>query len=87
VVKAWLSTDVSALAAASWWVLAAEGALFLGYGLAQAVLAATVYGVLCLLGAFGVLGRLAVPRRPGVLPEHGSVADVRAHVPAVARPA
>lgn len=60
VAKAWLSTDVSALAAGSWWVLAAEGALFLGYGLAQGVLAATVYGVLCLLGSFGVLSRLAV---------------------------
>jgi uncharacterized protein with PQ loop repeat len=63
VVKAWLSQDVSGLAASSWWVLASEGALFLGYGLLRAVPASTVYGVLCLLGSFGVLSRLALASR------------------------
>jgi uncharacterized protein with PQ loop repeat len=63
VVKAWLSRDVSGLAASAWWVLASEGALFLGYGLVRTVPASTVYGVICLLGSFGVLSRLSLHRR------------------------
>lgn len=73
VVKAWQSQDVSGLAASSWWVLASEGALFLGYGVIRTVFASTVYGVLCLLGSFGVLGRLALAARDVHMPSRWSV--------------
>lgn len=66
-VTAWRSTDVSGIAAGTWWVLLGEGALFLGYGVAAgAVLAPTVYGAACLAGSMCVLARLAVRRAPVV---------------------
>lgn len=67
VLHAWRSSDVSGIAAGSWWVLSAEGALFLGYGLVAGVPATVVYGVACLAGSSGVLGRLAVAREAGQL--------------------
>ena len=57
-VQAWRSPDVSGIAAGSWWVLVAEGAIFLAYGAVTGEPAMTVYGIVCLLGSGGVLLRL-----------------------------
>ena len=62
-VHAWRSADVSGIAAASWWVLVAEGAIFLAYGLMVEVLAMVVYGILCLTGSAAVLARVALGDR------------------------
>jgi uncharacterized protein with PQ loop repeat len=69
-VRAWRSHDVSGIAAVSWCVLAGEGAIFLGYGRLQGLLAPTLYGVVCVLGAGGVLARLMIAHtRPRSLQE------------------
>jgi uncharacterized protein with PQ loop repeat len=67
--RAWRSADVSGIAVGSWLVLAGEGALFLGYGWQQQLVAPSVYGVVCLAGAGGVLARLGMRRRrpPGIV--------------------
>jgi uncharacterized protein with PQ loop repeat len=57
---AWRSADVSGIAAGSWWVLLAEGAIFLTYGLATGEPAMTLYGAVCLTGSTGVLLRLVL---------------------------
>ena len=64
-IQAWRSADVSGIAAGSWWVLVAEGAIFLAYGLLVGVGAMVVYGVLCLTGSAGVLARCALGDRAG----------------------
>ncbi len=63
VVQAWRSHDVSGLAAGSWWVLSAEGILFLGYGLGRGVGASVVYGLVAMAGSAAVLARLALGDR------------------------
>ena len=60
-VAAWRSTDVSGIAASTWWVLAAEGVVFGVYGSTGHVYADAVYGVAALAGAAVVLTRLALP--------------------------
>jgi hypothetical protein len=69
--KAWASKNVSGVAAGSWWVLSAEGGLFLGYGLLGGAWASIIYGVVAITGSAVVLARIALgrvapqpPRRP-----------------------
>lgn len=61
--RAWRSADVSGIAVGSWVVLAGEGLLFLGYGWEQALTAPSIYGIVCLIGAGGVLARVTLRRR------------------------
>lgn len=63
-ITAWRSPDVSGIAAGSWLVLAAEGLLFLGYGLAAGVLASVLYGVVTLVGCAAMLLRIAAGPAP-----------------------
>jgi uncharacterized protein with PQ loop repeat len=58
-IAAWGASSVTGIAAGSWWVLVAEGAIFLGYGLITTVGATVVYGILCLVGSAGVLLRIS----------------------------
>ena len=74
-VRAWSSTDVSGIAAASWLVLASEGSVFGLYGLVGGVAADRVYGLAAMTGSALVLGRLAVARS-------GRARDHRATQPA-----
>lgn len=63
---AYRTHDLSGVAVGSWLVLAAEGALFLGYGLLASVPASVLYGVVTLVGCAAMLARLATVRRPDV---------------------
>jgi len=62
-VTAWRCDDVSGLAAQTWLVLAADGAVFGLYGLVADVFADRVYGVTSIAGAVVVLARIAVGPR------------------------
>ena len=62
-VTAWRSTDVSGLAVQTWFVLAADGAVFGLYGMVANVLADRVYAVTSMAGAAVVLARIAVGTR------------------------
>jgi uncharacterized protein with PQ loop repeat len=62
-VTAWRSDDVSGLAAQTWLVLAADGAVFGLYGIVADVLADRVYSVTSLAGAAVVLARIALGDR------------------------
>ena len=64
VTTAWRAPDVSGIAAVAWWVVLAEGVLWLGYGLMSGVWATVVSSMVCFAGAFGILGRLALERMP-----------------------
>jgi len=67
-VTAWRCDDVSGLAAQTWLVLAADGAVFGLYGLVANVLADRVYAVTSIAGAAVVLARIAVGPRPATRP-------------------
>jgi uncharacterized protein with PQ loop repeat len=71
-VEAWRSPDVSGIAAGSWWVLTAEGAVFLAYGSLTGEPAMSLYGLVCLVGSAAMLARLAIGPRPATC---GPVAD------------
>ncbi len=62
-VTAWRSADVSGIAAQTWWVLFADGAVFALFGLASGIGADRVYGAATLAGATVVLARLALGDR------------------------
>jgi uncharacterized protein with PQ loop repeat len=62
---AWRSTDVSGLAAQTWLVLAAEGLVFLLYGVLGDVGADRAYGTTALTGALVVLARIPLGGRVG----------------------
>lgn len=71
-VTAWRSADVSGLAAQTWFVLAADGAVFGLYGVVANVLADRVYAVTSLAGAAVVLARLALGDRPALAGQDGA---------------
>ncbi|MFI7586303.1 hypothetical protein ACIB24_04445 [Spongisporangium articulatum] len=58
IVTAWRSPDVTGLSPTAWLMLALEGGLFLGYGLASGVRAPVLYGICALTGSAAVLARL-----------------------------
>jgi uncharacterized protein with PQ loop repeat len=66
---AWRSPDVSGLAAQTWLVLVADGAVFGLYGLVADVTADRVYAVTSIAGAMLVLARIALGGRAPVLDE------------------
>ena len=73
---AWRSADVSGLAAQTWLVLAADGAVFGLYGLLADVTADRVYAVTSVLGSGVVLARIALgDRRPVVGPAPEAAPD------------
>jgi uncharacterized protein with PQ loop repeat len=68
-ITAWGSADVSGLAAQTWLVLAADGAVFGLYGIVADVLADRVYSLTSLAGAAVVLARIALGDRTAVTDE------------------
>ncbi len=77
-VTAWRAPDVSGLAAQTWLVLAADGAVFGLYGMVADVLADRVYALTSIAGAASVLARIVLGVRTAAGP-----ADLEALEPAV----